>query len=59
MAAPQLLADDRVQHFITDGYILVDTGANAPVHRRIYTALEEVFARGAIPATISCRAFPK
>ena len=49
MAALQLLTDDRVQHFITDGYILVDTGANAPVHRRIYTALEEVFAREGNP----------
>ena len=49
MTAPQLLSDARVQRFITDGYILVDTNGDAPVHRRIYDGLDEVFAREGNP----------
>lgn len=45
MVVPKLLSDAQVQRFISDGYILVDTDGDAPVHHHIYDALEEVFAR--------------
>lgn len=40
-----LLSDEEVQHFIVEGYALVQTDFAAPVHQTIYQKLEQVFEK--------------
>jgi len=40
-----LLTDVQIQRFIIDGYILVHTNFDEPVHRQIYDTVEDVFAK--------------
>ncbi len=38
--APQLLTDDEMRRFITDGYLVLDSGIDADVHGAIYRKLQ-------------------
>ncbi len=59
MSQPILLSDEEISRYITDGYLILDSGLPEAVHARIYEKLQAVFNKEGNPGNNILPAVPE